>query len=174
MKNRSLVTALRQFSPELNIRLKAQLQYGCTEVGYGSGEYSGLDFSQEYSIEWEEGYLFREGYTVKNLIDVLTKKILSKISNADFNLKPGELKNGNETKYKTTWKNGKPSKIELPDDSHLHHIMNFGDSEYKWKFAKYIEIEVIYLDQTGEELSIFFVLNDDEVDITPDLFKVKK
>jgi hypothetical protein len=79
MKNRSLVTALRQFSPELNIRLKAQLQYGCTEVGYGSGEYAGLDFSQEYSIEWEEGYLFKDGYTVKNLIDVLTKKILSKM-----------------------------------------------------------------------------------------------
>jgi hypothetical protein len=174
MKNRSLVTALRQFSPELNIRLKAQLQYGCTEVGYGSGEYSGLDFSQEYSIEWQEGYLFSEGYTVKKLIDVLTKKILSKISNADFDLKPGELKNGDETKYKTTWKNGKHSKIELPDDYHLHNIMNFGDSEYKWQSAKYIEIEVIYLDQTGEELSIFFVLNEDEVDIKPDQLKANK
>jgi hypothetical protein len=105
---------------------------------------------------------------------VLTKKILSKISNADFNLKPGELKNGDETKYKTTWKNGKPSKNELPDDAYLHHKMNFGDSEYKWQSAKYIEIEVIYLDQTGEELSIFFVLNDDEVDIKPDQFKVNR
>lgn len=62
----------------------------------------------------------------------------------------------------------------LPDDAHLHHIMNFGDSEYKWQSAKYIEIEVIYLDQTGEELSIFFVLNDDEVDIKPDQFKVNR
>jgi hypothetical protein len=52
--------------------------------------------------------------------------------------------------------------------------MNFGDSEYKWQSAKYIEIEVIYLDQTVEELSIFFVLNDDEVDIKPDQFKVNR
>jgi hypothetical protein len=52
--------------------------------------------------------------------------------------------------------------------------MDFGDSEYKWQSAKYIEIEVIYLDQTGEELSIFFVLNDDEVDIKPDQFKVNR
>lgn len=173
MKNRSLVTALRQFSPELNINLIAQLQYGCTEVGYGSGEYEGLGFTQEFSIEWEDGYLFGDTYTVKKLIDVLTKKVLSKISNADFNLKPGELRNG-ITKYKTKWKNGKPSKNDMPEDSHLNNIMNFGDSEYKWQFAKYIEIEVIYFDQTGEKSSILFVLNNNESDRKPDELKVNE
>lgn len=170
MKNRSLVTALRQFNPELKISLKAHLQHGCEEVGYGSGEYDGLGFSQDYTIGWNDGYLSAdswEGYTVQDLIDVLLEKTLSKISDADFNLRLGELRNGNP-EYSTTWDDEEPEEDNMPDDSELYNIMEIGDAEYKWQGASFIEIEVIYNDQDGEESSISFVLNQDEVDRKPD------
>ena len=119
MKNRSLVTALRQFNPELTISLKANLQNGCEEVGYGSGEYEGLSFSQDYTIGWNDGYLSCDswdGYTVGDLIDVLLNKTLSKISEEDFNLRPGELRNG-YSDYTTTWDDEQPE-----EDLSLIHI----------------------------------------------------
>lgn len=177
MKNRSLVTALRQFNPELKIGLKAHLQYGCEEVGYGSGEYEGLSFSQDYTIGWDDGYLSVDkwdGYTVQDLIDVLLEKTLSKISDADFGLRPGELRNGNAD-YTTTWDDEQPEEDDMPEDSELYNIMEIGDTEYKWQGAHTIEIEVYYKDQEGEDSSISFVLSDDEVDRKPDpMDKVKK
>jgi len=176
MKNRSLVTALRQFSPDLKISLKAHLQYGCDEVGYGSGEYEGLGFSQDYTIGWNDGYLSVDnwdGYTVQDLIDVLLEKPLSKISDADFKLRLGELRNGN-AEYETTWDDEQPEEDDMPEDSELYNIMDIGDSEYKWQGASFIEIEVYYVDQDGEESSISFVLNDDEVDRKPDPLDEKK
>jgi hypothetical protein len=176
MKNRSLVTALRQFSPDLKISLKAHLQYGCDEVGYGSGEYEGLGFSQDYTIGWNDGYLSVDnwdGYTVQDLIDVLLEKPLSKISDADFKLRLGELRNGN-AEYETTWDDEQPEEDDMPEDSELYNIMDIGDSEYKWQGASFIEIELYYVDQDGEESSISFVLNNDEVDRKPDPLAVKE
>lgn len=177
MKNRKLVTALRQFNPELKITLKAHLQYGCDEVGYGSGEYEGLAFSQDYTIGWNDGYLSADtwdGYTVQDLIDVLLEKTLSKISNEDFPLRPGELRNGNP-EYTTKWDDEEPEEDNMPDDSELYNIMEIGDADYKWQGAHAIEIEVYYNDQEGEESSITFTLDNDETDRKPDpLDAVKK
>jgi hypothetical protein len=176
MKNRSLVTALRQFNPDLKISLKAHLQYGCEEVGYGSGEYEGLSFSQDYTIGWNDGYLSADtwdGYTVQDLIDVLLEKTLSKISDADFGLRPGELRNGNP-EYTTTWDDEEPEEDDMPDDDELYRIMEIGDSEYKWQGAHALEIEVYYNDQDGEESSISFTLSADEVDRKPDPLAVKE
>ena len=175
MKNRSLVTALRQFSPDLKISLKAHLQYGCEEVGYGSGEYEGLSFSQDYTIGWNDGYLSADawdGYTVKDLIDVLLEKTLSKISDADFGLRPGELRNGNP-EYTTTWEDEEPSEDDMPDDDQLYNMMEIGDANYKFQGPHALEIEVYYNDQDGEESSISFVLNNDEVDRKPDPLAIK-
>ncbi len=170
MKNRSLVTALRQFNPDLKIGLKAHLQNGCEEVGYGTGEYEGLAFSQDYTIGWNDGYLSADswdGYTVGDLIDVLLEKTLSKITDDDFKLRPGELRDG-YSDYTTTWDDEQPEEDEMPDDSELYNIMEIGDAEYKWYGAHTIEIEVYYNDQEGEEVSIPFVLSEDEVDKKPD------
>jgi hypothetical protein len=176
MKNRSLVTALRQFSPDLKISLKAHLQYGCDEVGYGSGEYEGLSFSQDYTIGWNDGYLSVDnwdGYTVQDLIDVLLEKPLSKISDADFKLRLGELRNGN-AEYETTWDDEEPSEDDMPDDDELYRIMEISDSEYKFQGPHALEIEVYYVDQDGEESSISFTLSADEVDRKPDPLAVKE
>jgi hypothetical protein len=176
MKNRKLVTALRQFNPDLVISLKAHLQYGCDEVGYGSGEYEGLGFTQDYTIGWNDGYLSVdkwENYTVKDLIDVLLEKTLSKISDADFNLRPGELRNGNP-EYTTTWDDEEPSEDDMPDDSELYNIMEIGDADYKFQGPHALEIEVFYNDQEGEESSISFVLSEDESDRKPDPMDVVK
>ena len=170
MKNRTLVTCLRQFNPELKISLQAHLQNGCEEVGYGSGEYDGFGFSQDYTIGWNDGYLSADkwdGYTVKDLIDVLLEKTLSKISDADFSLRPGELRNGNP-EYKTSWDDEQPEEDDMPDDDELYNIMEIGDANYKWYGAHTIEIEVYYNDQDGSESSISFVLNEDESDRKPD------
>lgn len=176
MKNRSLVTALRQFSPDLKISLKAYLQHGCEEVGYGSGEYDGFSFSQDYTIGWNDGYLSAdswEGYTVQDLIDVLLEKTLSKIGDKDFSLRPGELRNGNP-EYKTSWDGEQPEDDDMPDDDELYNIMEIGDASYKWQNADSIDIEVFYLDQDGEESSISFVLSSDESDRKPDPLDVDK
>ena len=176
MKNRSLVTALRQFNPELIISLKAHLQYGCDEVGYGSGEYEGLSFSQDYTIGWNDGYLSAdkwENYTVQDLIDVLLQKTLSKISDADFNLRPGELRNGN-AEYETTWDDEEPSEDDMPEDDELYRIMEIGDTDYKFDGPSALEIEVYYIDQDGEEASISFTLSEDENDRKPDPLAVKE
>ena len=176
MKNRSLVTALRQFNPDLKIGLKAHLQHGCEEEGYGSGEYEGLSFSQDYTIGWNDGYLSADswdGHTVQDLIDVLLEKTLSKIGDSDFSLRPGELRNGNP-EYTTTWDDEQPEEDDMPEDSELYNIMEIGDSSYKWQGAHTIEIEVYYNDQDGEESSISFSLSNDESDRKSDPMEEKK
>ncbi len=168
MKNRTLVTCLRQFNPELLVSIKAELVYGCEEKGYGSGEHDGCEFSQEYVTSWNDGYLSAEpydGYTVGKVIEVLLEKPLSKIGNEDFDLRPGELRNGN-AEYETTWEDCEPE--DMPEDSDLYWKMDIGDTEYIWENASYLEFEVHYKNQDGEDETISFVLNDDEVDKKPD------
>lgn len=168
MKNRTLVTCLRQFNPELPVSIKAELEYGCEEKGYGSGEYEGYAFSQDYTISWNLGHLSvseYDGYTVGDVIKVLLEKKLSDIGNDDFNLRLGELMDG-YTDYETTWEDGEPE--ELPEDSDLYNMMEHGDTDYIWSNPAYIEFEVYYKNQEGEDETISFVLNEDEVDKKPD------
>lgn len=168
MKNRTLVTCLRQFNPELIVSMRAELVSGCEEKGHGSGEYEGYEFSQDYTVSWNDGHLSAseyDGYTVGDVIKVLLEKKLSEIGNDDFNLRPGELMNG-YTDYETTWEDGEPE--ELPEDDELYNMMEHGESEYEWFGAAYIDIEVHYKNQDGEDETITFVLNDDEVDKKPD------
>ncbi len=174
MKNRTLVSCLRQFNPELPVSIKAHLASGCTEKGYGSGEYEGFSFSQDYTISWDDGYLSASeyaGYSVGDVIKVLLEKKLSEVGNMDFDLRPGELMNG-YTDYETTWEDGEPD--ELPEDSDLYNLMEFGDTDYEWFNASYIEFDVYYKNQDGEDETISFVLNDDEVDEDADPLDTQK
>lgn len=176
MKNRTLVTALRQFNPDLKISIKAHLQNGCEEVGYGSGEYEGLGFSQDYTIGWNDGYLSADlwdGYTVQDIIDVLLEKTLSKIGDSDFSLRPGELMNGNP-EYTTSWNDEEPEEDDMPEDSELYNIMEIGDANYEWQNAHTMEIDVHYIDQYGDDATISFVLDSDETDRKPDPLAVKE
>ena len=71
MKNRTLVTCLRQFNPELIVSMRAELVSGCEEKGHGSGEYEGYEFSQDYTVSWNDGHLSAseyDGYTVGDVI----------------------------------------------------------------------------------------------------------
>jgi hypothetical protein len=168
MKNRTLVTCLRQFNPELIVSIRAELESGCEERGHGSGDYEGHEFSQDYTVSWNDGHLSAseyDGYTVGDVIKVLLEKTLSEIGNDDFNLRPGELMNG-YTEYDTTWEDEEPE--DLPEDDELYHMMEHGESEYEWFNARYIEFEVHYKNQEGEDEAISFVLNEDEVDKKPD------
>jgi hypothetical protein len=170
MKNRTLITRLRQFNPDLKVKITANLQYGCNEVGYGSGEYEGFNFSQDYTIGWNDGSLSADkwdGYTVEDVIKVLKEKVLSKISDDDFGLRAGELRNGNP-EYTTTWDDESPEMDDMPDDSELYNIMEIGDSNYEWANAESLEIEVYYTDNIGDENTILFTLEWDESDRKPD------
>ena len=170
MKNRTLITRLRQFNLDSKVKITANLQYGCNEVGYGSGEYEGFDFSQDYTIGWNDGFLSADkwdGYSVEDVINVLKEKTLSKISDDDFNLRPGELRNGNP-EYKTTWDDEKPEEDDMPDDSELYNIMEIDDSNYEWANASSLEIEVYYTDNDGDDSTISFTLDSDESDRKPD------
>jgi hypothetical protein len=174
MKNRTLVTRLRQFNPELKVSIKAYLQYGCTEKGGGSAEYEGYSLYQEFTTEWNDGHLEAnqwDGYNVQDLINVLLEKPLSKIGNKDFRLYPGELMNGNP-EYVTTWEDGEPE--DTPDDSDLYSLLELGGSEYEWQGASSLEFEVFYEDDYGEDSSISFQLGEDEVDRKPDPLEEKK
>lgn len=177
MKNRTLITKLRQFNPELRIGINANLQYGCNEKGYGSGEYEGFEFSQDYTIGWNDGTLSAskwDGYTVGDVIEVLKEKVLSKISDDDFSLSPGELRNG-YSEYKTEWDGDQPDPDDMPDDSDLYNIMEIGDTEYEWANASRIEFEVYYADDSEDEDStILFTLDKDESDRKSDPLDVVK
>lgn len=164
MKNRTLVTCLRQFNPELIVSIRAELQNGCEEIGNGRGEYEGNSFSQDYTISWNHGHLIAgeySGYTVADVIKVLLEKPLSKIGHEDFNLRLGELTDG-YTEYETTWEAGTPE--ELPEDSDLYRMMEHGEAHYEWFNAAYVEFEVHYKNQEGEAETVSFVLNEDEID----------
>ena len=166
MKNRTLITRLRQFNPDLKVKITANLQYGCNEVGYGSGEYEGFGFSQDYTIGWNDGSLSADiwdGYTVEDVINVLKEKVLSKISDDDFGLRPGELRNGNP-EYTTTWDDEQPDEDDMPEDSELYNIMEIGDCDYEWANASSLEIEVYYTDNYGDDNTISFTLDADESD----------
>jgi hypothetical protein len=178
MKNRTLITKLRQFNPELKVKITAYLQYGCNENGYGSGEYEGFEFSQDYTIRWNDGSIEADkwdGYSVGNVIEVLKEKVLSEISDDDFSLRPGELSNG-DPEYKTTWDDEKPEEDDMPDDSNLYNIMDIGDANYEWKGASSLDIEVYYSgdDSDEDDETIMFSLTTDEIDSNPDPIDVIK
>lgn len=89
--------------------------------------YEGFSCSQEYTTEWNEGYLKASGFTIGGVIYVLK-------------LRPGELMNGN-SEYDTTWEDKEPD--ELPEDRDLYISMNIGNVEYEWHGASSIEFELI-------------------------------
>ena len=168
MKNKTLITELRKFSPELKVTIKAYLQSGCTEKGYGTGEHEGFSYSQEYTTEWNDGHLQaseNDGYTVGDVIEVLINKILSEIGNDDFRLSPGELMNG-YSEYDTKWEDQEPE--DLPDDRDLYMSMDIGDVEYEWFGASTIEFELID-DENDENNGTSFVLEEDEIDSSDDI-----
>ena len=159
MKNESIITYLKQFNPELKVSITASIQYGCLEKGFGRGEWQGHEFTQDYTVTWNEGHLCAteyDGITVGDVMKVLSKKSLSDISNKDFNLCPGELMNG-YTEYDTTWVNDTPE--EIPSDSELYSIMNFGDTEYEWENASSIDFEIHYVEPDGSDSTLLFVLS---------------
>jgi hypothetical protein len=174
MKNRTLVEKLRQFNPNLKVSLKAFLQNGCKEIGEGSGEYEGCIFTQEYTTDWNDGYLIADisyGYTVGMLIDVLLQKTLSKISDSDFIMSTGELSNG-YTKYHTTWEEEEPDG-GTPSDGELYRLMDIDDADFKWQGASFLDIEIHYITYSGDSDTLSFSLSSDESDNKPDSFDKK-
>jgi hypothetical protein len=162
MKNKTLITALENLDRDLSISIKAYLQNGAVEKGYGNGEFNGFSFSQDYKIEWNDGYLEAseyDGITVGDVIEVLRKKTLSKIGSEDFELGLGQLMNGN-TEYDTSWDDEEPD--ELPSDSELYSIMDIDGAEYVWVGASSLEFEII--DDSGEIDDTSFILSIDESD----------
>lgn len=164
MKNATLISELAEFDKNSSVSIKAHMQYGVIERGYGSGDYEGLRFSQDYKTEWNDGYLELDQYggiTLEDLIQVLSKKTLSEIGNEDFNLRLGDLSTG-YSEYETKWEGDEPQ--DIPDDSELYMMMDIAESEYEWGAAKILEFEV----WKSEDDSVSFSLTEDEVDeVTP-------
>ncbi len=160
MKNVLLIEELSNYDKNLSVSIKAHMQYGVTEKGYGKGEFEGFSFSQDYKTEWNDGYLEinqYDGITLEDVIEVLSTKMLSEIGNEDFNLRLGELSTG-YSEYETKWEDQEPQ--NMPDDSDLYMMMDISDSEYEWAGARIIEFEV----WTSEDVSVSFSLTDDQDD----------
>lgn len=160
MKNALLLSELSKFDKSLSVSIKAHIQYGVIEKGYGRGDFQGFSFSQDYKTEWNDGYLEinqYDGITLENVMDVLSSKMLSEISNEDFNLRLGELSTG-YSEYETKWENEAPQ--DVPEDSELYMLMDIAESEYEWFGAKIIELEV----WITEDESVSFSLTDDQDD----------
>ena len=162
IKNGKLITALRQLSPTLTVGVLAVLRHGCEEYGQGSGEFMGFPFEQCYRTLWNDGMLVidsSDGFTLGELTGILSNKTIRELSHEDLRLRSGSLKNGS-TEYATLWKGGTPD--NAPEDSDLYSLMNSTESEYRWLWPKFVEIEVHYLDETGEDCTLSFLLGDDE------------
>jgi hypothetical protein len=160
MKNALLLSELSKFDKSLSVSIKAHIQYGVIEKGYGRGDFKGFSFSQDYKTEWNDGYLEINQYygiTLEDVMDVLSSKTLSEISNEDFNLRLGELSTG-YSEYETKWENEAPQ--DVPEDSELYMLMDIAESEYEWFGAKIIELEV----WITEDESVSFSLTDDQDD----------
>jgi hypothetical protein len=160
MKNTLLITELLKYDKNLSVSIKAHMQYGVTEKGYGRGDYQGFSFSQDYKTEWNDGYLQLNQYggvTLKDVIEVLSTKMLSEIGNEDFNLRLGELSTG-YSEYETKWENEAPQ--DDPEDSELYMLMDIIESEYEWGGAEILELEV----WITEDESVSFSLTDDQED----------
>lgn len=160
MKNTLLITELLKYDKNLSVSIKAHMQYGVTEKGYGRGDYQGFSFSQDYKTEWNDGYLQLNQYggvTLKDVIEVLSTKMLSEIGNEDFNLRLGELSTG-YSEYETKWENEAPQ--DDPEDSELYMLMDIIESEYEWGGAEILELEV----WISEDESVSFSLTDDQED----------
>jgi hypothetical protein len=160
MKNALLLSELSKFDKSLSVSIKAHIQYGVIEKGYGRGDFKGFSFSQDYKTEWNDGYLEinqYDGITLEDVMDVLSSKTLSEISNEDFNLRLGELSTG-YSEYETKWENEAPQ--DVPEDSELYMLMDIAESEYEWFGAKIIELEV-WITEDG---SVSFSLTDDQDD----------
>jgi hypothetical protein len=160
MKNALLLSELSKFDKSLSVSIKAHIQYGVIEKGYGRGDFQGFSFSQDYKTEWNDGYLEinqYDGITLEDVMDVLSSKTLSEISNEDFNLRLGELSTG-YSEYETKWDNEAPQVV--PEDSELYMLMDIAESEYEWFGAKIIELDV----WITEDESVSFSLTDDQDD----------
>lgn len=160
MKNALLLSELSKFDKSLSVSIKAHIQYGVIEKGYGRGDFQGFSFSQDYKTEWNDGYLEinqYDGITLEDVMDVLSSKTLSEISNEDFNLRLGELSTG-YSEYETKWENDAPQ--DVPEDSELYMLMDIAESEYEWFGAKIIELDV----WITEDESVSFSLTDDQDD----------
>ncbi len=160
MKNALLLSELSKFDKSLSVSIKAHIQYGVIEKGYGRGDFQGFSFSQDYKTEWNDGYLEinqYDGITLEDVMDVLSSKTLSEISNEDFNLRLGELSTG-YSEYETKWENEAPQ--DVPEDSELYMLMDIAESEYEWFGAKIIELDV----WITEDESVSFSLTDDQDD----------
>jgi len=159
MKNKEIILRLSKFELDSNVSIKAYLESGCEESGNGKGVYNENGYSQQYSILWNEGYLccgFSEGYTINDIIKVLKKRKLSEISGDDFNLRPGELMNGLDSNFETTWNEKEPEQV--PNDRELYFRMSINSVSYVWESPSSIEF-VIQNGKKGERHTI--VLNDD-------------
>jgi hypothetical protein len=162
MKNTTLISELSKYEKNSNVSIRANLQYGVIERGFGKGEYNGLEFSQDYKTEWNDGYLEVNefgGITVEDVIDVLSSKLLSEISNTDFNLSLGELSTG-YSEYETKWEGGEPD--DNPDDSELYMLMDVVESEYEWEGPISIEF-LIHDESIGNDEVHEFVLSEDDM-----------
>jgi hypothetical protein len=51
--------------------------------------------------------------------------------------------------------------------------MELGGSKYEWEGATAIDFEIYYMDDYGEESTISYTLNEDEVDRKPDSLEEK-
>ena len=160
MRNKTILSNLSRLNPQLKVSIKAILSNGCEETGRGTGKHEGVRYLQEYSIIWNDGYLCASsqiGYTIAYVIKILVEKSLSQIGNDDFNLRPGELINGFDPEYETTWEDEEPE--EKPEDRELYWKMSTDNTVYIWDNASSIEFEV-HKSKNGE--SILFVLDEDD------------
>lgn len=162
--NKSIIEKLSKYNPELIVSIKAILDSGAVESGYGSGTFEGFSFELKYSTQWIEGYLeanVDENITVGDIIDVLSKKPISSINSDDFDLRLGELHDG-YSDIQVIWSDNEPD--EIPDDEDLYSIIDIEDSNYEWDNPSSIEFSIHIIDSAGKEFTDIINWDDNEED----------
>ena len=161
--NKSSLEILSQYDPDMHISIKAFLDSGVVETGYGSGDYEGYPFKLKYTTEWSKGYLesfMDDSLTISVLIEILTKKPLSLIDHTDFDLRLGELREGYHD-IEVNWLGKEPD--DIPDDEVLYRLIDIEDSNYIWDNVSWIKIHFENEKIKGFKSSVNISINKDEI-----------
>ena len=139
MKNEKLIEILQK-EYDVDSRVKIHLHFGSglaeklVVVGTWNGDYG---YSMDCTNYWKRGNLVTKYHSVQDLIDLLSEKNVSEMTNKDFtDIELEETVNGYLDLDKLVWDKPKPSKKLLDDeDFDFNDLYNTGeitDSDYEF------------------------------------------
>lgn len=154
MKNKVIVTELKKFDEDSEIKVKINLEkYSLMETCYHNGTWNGYNFSCTSYTNWKRGTLETSEFSLTDLINLLKKKDLNQMGSGDFpSMDVNETTDGSVEVEDIEW-DGNPTEEELEDlNKHdLYWDSEITDSEYEFNDGSIWFMEI---DVNGEKFSI--------------------